>query len=174
MRRVVAVPLLPTSQLRPPLGATRRAARKAGSPQRAAGSASPSPGEPSKTQGTRRARSGPCVARRCAAYAFRSNSPSVSRATQAGACPRDRGVLPWWRRGHAGRAPRPEDAAPARPRLALVFREDRPRPSQETNGVKSCLLFQSRFFFSFGHPHGSAQCRPAPLHTCLLPVRLNR
>lgn len=170
MRRAVAVPLLPPAQLRPPLGAAGRGACEAGSAGRAALSAPASPSEPSKTQGARQARSGPCAAHRCAANAFGCNSSSVPRATQAGACPRGGGALPWWRQGHAGRAPRPEDAAPARPRLALVFREDGRRPSEETTRVRSCLLSQSRLFVLPRHGHGTAQCRPSPLTrpTCLL------
>ena len=65
------------------------------------------------------------------------------RATQAGACPGGRGALPQWRRGHPGRAPRPEDAAPAWPLQALFFREDGSRPSEETTRVRSCLLFSA-------------------------------
>lgn len=162
-------PLLPSSQLRPALGAGGRGAGEAGSPGRAALSAPASPGEPSKTQGTRRARPGRCAARRCEANAFGSSSSSVPPATQAGARPGGGGALPRGRRGHPGRAPRPEDAAPAWSLLALLFREDGSRPSEETTRVGPASSSQPRFLFSPGRRHGVAQRRTSPLTrpTCL-------
>ena len=145
MRRAVpnAPPLLPPSQLRPPLGAGGRGAGEAGSPGRAALSAPAPQANPQKP----RARGGlapdgalPAGARQSLLEAIHLRFP---RATQAGACPGGRGALPRWRRGHPGRAPRPKDAAPAWPLLALFFREDGSRPSEETTRVRSCLLFSA-------------------------------
>lgn len=165
-------PLLPSSQLRPALGAGGRGASEAGSPGRAALSAPAPRASPRKP----RARGGlapdgapPAGARQTLLEAIHLRFP---RATQAGACPGGGGALPRWRRGHPGRAPRPKDAAPAWPLLALLFREDGSRPREETTRVGPASSSQPRFLFSPGRGHGAAQCRTSPLTrpTCLLSV----
>lgn len=82
-------------------------------------------------------------------------------ATQDGTCPLGGAALPWRLRGHAGRAPRPEDAAPAQPRLALVFREPGPSPGEGTPRVRSPFLVSAPTFRLPG-TLGTAQHRPSP------------
>lgn len=82
-------------------------------------------------------------------------------ATQDGTCPLGGEALPWRLRGHAGRAPRPEDAAPAQPRLALVFREPGPSPGEGTPRVRSPFLVSALTFRLLG-TLGTAQHRPSP------------
>lgn len=82
-------------------------------------------------------------------------------ATQDGTCPLGGGALPWRLRGHAGRAPRPEDAAPAQPRLALVFCEPGPSPGEGTPRVRSPSLVAAPTF-RFPGTLGTAQHRPSP------------
>lgn len=74
-------------------------------------------------------------------------------------------------RSGRSRAPRPEDAAPAQPRLALVFREPGPSPGEEIPRVRSCFLVSAQT----SRPPGTlqtSQYRPSPLTrpTCPLLV----
>ena len=159
------------SRARPLRRAAGRGVRKAGSPRWAVLSALVSTGKPS----TAGARIEPAHStRRCATNACGGNSSPARWATQTCAYSRRGGALPLSRGGHAGRAPGPKAAAPAQPRLALVFHEPaRRQPSEETARVGSCLLF-SVPTFPLSRALGTAQCRPPPLTrpACPLLVRV--
>lgn len=170
-RGAECAPLLLPSQLRHPTWSGWTRCRRSWLPGKGRPIRTCPTGEPSKTQGTRRASSGRCAAPRCEANAFGSNSSWVPPGH-----PGRR--LPWGQRSSAPVAARsPGSRSQTRGRRSRLAPPSSAFPrgwiaAKRENHSLGPASSQPRFLFSPGRRHGAAQCRPSPLTrpTCLLSV----